>query len=129
MICVCCFLSLSEEGDVLQRIRQFLTFEQSDLTVYNCNILLIVWLISVLIQGKHVILALVRLGKINYLNFVYEKIVIFFSFVLLLVIFSQILTEYIGIEPKVSVCLSVCVCVSVCLSVCVISTAKRISRF
>ena len=32
-------------------------------------------------------------------------------------IFSQILTEYVGIEPRVSVCL--CVCVSVCVSVCV----------
>ena len=46
-------------------------------------------------------------------------------------IFSQILTEYVGIEPRVSVCLSVCVslCLSVCLSMCVISTPKRMVRF
>ena len=37
-------------------------------------------------------------------------------------IFSQILTEYVVIEPRVSVC--VCVCLSVCLCVCVISTAQ-----
>ena len=37
-------------------------------------------------------------------------------------IFSQILTEYVRIEPRVSVCLCVCLCV--CLSVCVISTAQ-----
>ena len=46
-------------------------------------------------------------------------------------ILIQILTEYIGIEPRVSVCLSVCVslCLSVCLSMCVISTPKRMVRF
>ena len=38
-------------------------------------------------------------------------------FSVLFFIFSQILTEYIVIEPRVSV--RVCVCVSVCLSVCV----------
>ena len=33
-------------------------------------------------------------------------------------IFSQILTEYVEIEPRVSVCVSVCLCVCACVRVC-----------
>ena len=112
MICVCCFLSLSEEGDVLQRIRQFLAFEQSDVIVYNChfiwNILLIVWLSSVLIQDKHVILALVRLGKINNSKFIYEKIVCFL--VLYTNCFLYSIKFWLNMLGSNRGCLCVCVC-------------------
>ena len=44
----------------------------------------------------------------------------------LLFIFSQILTEYVAIEPRMFVCVCVLVCVSVCACVCVISTANTV---
>ena len=37
---------------------------------------------------------------------------------LLLFLYSVILTEYVAIEPRVCVCLCVCVCVCLCIFVC-----------